>query len=410
MPMASDEAIDVPRPSYRALDDKEPRLNRARVTRTQPPSPSILSRMVFHLRAVLGPGGSADSTRDRSSAARHARLLLVIRGALGEFVATFFLVFLACSAGLVCHYRAVDRGPAVVINALTAGLTVSACVFAFYSVSGAHMNPLISLSLFVTRHVSFRRTLLYAGAQLLGGQLAMLCLFLSFQADRDVFTIVALLPMQVTAQGGDVEQVGGRSRLISVFTMETLGTFMLVFVNFKAAVDRIHEEERYDGIDADGGEDGVSPHALEHDTAEDLQDERKLALITQRNRTTLSLTTTRALTASRLPVVPIALAMGALVTVLIVVSQGSSGGGFNPARYVSSALWSGRWDSWWCWLGAEALGCLLACMLHVVFEGLQITALDWRWKAITQRRRQSKLASPTDALDDSKAAAYTDID
>ena len=370
--------------SYASLDDDKPHytetLNHPDDKSLNLPSPrSHATRLVSALTFGFTPG--QDPHTDRSFSARRARLLLVLRAAIGEFIATFGLIFLTCAAALVVDQRSVDPGPAVLIHALTAGLTVTASVYAWYSISGCHMNPVITLSLLFTNHISVRRCALYIAAQLAGGQMAMAALAAIFHPlDFSVWDVVSLKPAEIGAGKGAA--IDHTASFLSVFCMEAIGTCILVLTNFKAAVDQVQDE-----LDEEGGRAGVDADevAVQGAVAGDPH-ERDAFLLTDKRVAPGG--ASRDIRAARLPVVPIALAMGAAVAVLVGVGQASSGGAYNPARYLSSALWSGMWDGWWCWLVAEVLGCALGCIIHVLLESLAAHAMSHRWKAIQAVRRE----------------------
>ena len=375
-----------PKLSYGVLEDVEkPHFPRHRRI-DRPPSHSFPPRSSFSRALSCLTCGFAPYRPphvDRSPHARRARLLFVLRASLGEVLSTFFLIFLTCSAGLVCELRAVDRGPAVLINALTAGLTVCFCIYALYRVSGCHMNPIISLSLLFTSHISIRRAALYVLAQFLGGQLAMLALYVTFRTDANVWQLVALKPVMIGSGGGSPME--RPSAWLSVFCMEGIGAAILVLTNFKAAVEKVQEEveEEEEAVETDEEE---TP--LEHEVSEDQQERDAVVLSNPRRRAKASASTLHDLTASRLPVVPIALAMGATVAVLVLVSQASSGGGYNPIRYLCTAIWSGTWDGWWCWIGGELVGCVVGCGIQSLLEQMATRARYHRWKAMSARRRE----------------------
>jgi aquaporin Z len=96
------------------------------------------------------------------------------RRLLAEFVGTFLLVVVAAGAGVVSAlgHGAVDRNAVVVAPALMA----MAIILATGAVSGAHLNPIVSVAFALRREFPWRRVPLYLLAQLAGGLLA--CLFL----------------------------------------------------------------------------------------------------------------------------------------------------------------------------------------------------------------------------------------
>ena len=393
-------AADSPQ-SYKQLDDdpitKPPTQQRYRIngsyelpdlSPTSPSSPSATSSspstFLTSILHYFNPR-STSVYRDRSFAARRARLIQVLRATLSEVLATSFLIYLTCAASLVCHFRGIEPGPTVLINALTAGLTVSFCIYGFYPLSGAHMNPFITLSLLITSHISPRRAVLYWMAQLAGGNLAMALLYPTFQSTTSIYSLISLQPVPLSPSSPTHSPLyTSDASLLSCFAMEGIGLFILVLTNFKAAVDRMEEDEDEEAETTDGGWREVAEVE-----AEDGQ-EGVVFTLSNRARSLRAGAKAADVTGSRLPVVPIALAIGCTVGVLVLVGQGSSGGGYNPVRYLSSAMWSGVWVGWWCWLGGETVGMLAACLVHVALQQLGLRATYWRERARDRLRRRQK--------------------
>lgn len=91
-----------------------------------------------------------------------------------EFVGTFLLVFLAVGAavfGIGGGVGAEASGPAsgTVGVALAFGLVLLGLAYAFGPVSGAHVNPAVTLAMFVGRRMPGKEAAGFVGAQFLGG-------------------------------------------------------------------------------------------------------------------------------------------------------------------------------------------------------------------------------------------------
>jgi MIP family channel proteins len=97
---------------------------------------------------------------------------------LAEFVGTFGLVFAGCGAIVI---DAVTDGRVTHVGVgLTFGLVVAAMIYSTGHLSGAHLNPAVSLAFALTRHFPVRDLFPYWGAQLAGATLAALTLRLLF--------------------------------------------------------------------------------------------------------------------------------------------------------------------------------------------------------------------------------------
>ena len=100
------------------------------------------------------------------------------RKLLAEFVGTFLLVFLAVGAavfGIGAKVGTDGAGPGngVVGVALAFGLVLLAMAYAFGPVSGAHVNPAVTLAMLIGRRMPTNEAVGYWIAQFLGGILGV---------------------------------------------------------------------------------------------------------------------------------------------------------------------------------------------------------------------------------------------
>ncbi len=138
------------------------------------------------------------------------------RAAAAESVGVFALVFAGCGAVMVdAEQRALGQ-PGV---ALAFGLVIMAMIYALGHVSGAHLNPAVSLAFALTRHFPARRLLAYWVAQVVGALAAASVLRASL---GDVASLGATLPAGSDGQA---------------FLWETILTFLLMFVIMAVATD-----------------------------------------------------------------------------------------------------------------------------------------------------------------------------
>lgn len=99
------------------------------------------------------------------------------RRALAEFMGTFWLVFGGCgSAVLAAGFPGLGIG--FVGVALAFGLTLLTMAYAIGHISGCHLNPAVSVGLVVGRRFPVSELLPYIVAQVAGGIVAVLVLYL----------------------------------------------------------------------------------------------------------------------------------------------------------------------------------------------------------------------------------------
>jgi MIP family channel proteins len=138
------------------------------------------------------------------------------RTLLAEAIGAFALVFIGCGAIMVdSETQALGQlGVAVAF-----GLVIMAMVYAVGHVSGAHLNPAVTIAFTLTRHFPAGRAASYLGAQVLGAIVAALLL-------RSSLGDVAVL---------GTTQPSGSDR--QSFVWEMVLTFFLMFVIMAVATD-----------------------------------------------------------------------------------------------------------------------------------------------------------------------------
>src|SRR6266545_7182843 len=96
------------------------------------------------------------------------------RRALAEGLAAFALVFAGC--GAVIANASYDAALGTVGIALVFGLVIMVMIYATGHLSGAHINPSVTIAFTLTRHFPARDAVAYVGAQVAGATAAALVL------------------------------------------------------------------------------------------------------------------------------------------------------------------------------------------------------------------------------------------
>ena len=143
------------------------------------------------------------------------KLLEMIKKYLSEFMGTFILVFCGTGAAIVNKEMSGVISHAGV--AITFGLVVMVIIYTLGSISGAHINPAVTIAFTIARTFSVRQVLPYIVSQLTGAISASLLLKFLFPLSS---TLGATLP------AGSVMQS---------FVVEFFLTLFLMFVVIRAS-------------------------------------------------------------------------------------------------------------------------------------------------------------------------------
>ena len=134
----------------------------------------------------------------------------ILKKLAAEFVGTFALVFAGTGAIIIN-----DLTGGVVTHlgvALTFGFIVITMIYTLGDVSGAHLNPAVTVGFYIARQFKGRDVLPYISSQLLGAMFASLCLKLMFSQHQ---TLGATRPAGPAMQS---------------FVMEIVLSWILMFV------------------------------------------------------------------------------------------------------------------------------------------------------------------------------------
>jgi len=96
-----------------------------------------------------------------------------------EFLATATLVFVAIGAVLFGLHHGAPMWAVTIIGALAFGLVVVAMAYAIGPISGAHLNPAVTLGIWVSGKMKVMQMLMYMAAQTLGAIFGAFLLWLT---------------------------------------------------------------------------------------------------------------------------------------------------------------------------------------------------------------------------------------
>lgn len=137
-------------------------------------------------------------------------LLNRFKFSLSEFIASFFLVLLGTGAIIVHEEKVWEIGNFGI--ALSFGLIVCVMILCVGRYSGAHMNPAVSIALYLHRALTFQNLIIYLAAQIAGACTAS-------------FVLRQLFPSNISL-GATLPYAG----IWPAFGIEVLMTFLLILL------------------------------------------------------------------------------------------------------------------------------------------------------------------------------------
>lgn len=183
------------------------------------------------------------------------------RAVVAEFLGTFLLIFFGCGAVHAAVLTGAQSGLWQV--AVVWGVAIMLAIYAIGSISGAHINPAMTIASLVWRGFPASRVLPYISAQVAGAFVAAASLFILFephiaakeeakgvirgQAGSEITAMCygEYFPSPGSLAGGDEpysaeDHTALRSRMSSgrAFLAELLGTLILGFVVFAVTDER----------------------------------------------------------------------------------------------------------------------------------------------------------------------------
>ena len=133
----------------------------------------------------------------------------LIRKLLAEFVGTCFLVMIVIGSGIMAQNLSSDQLTILLANTIATGAGLTALIWLFISISGAHFNPAVSLIMFLKKELTLKEFSCFACFQFIGGFFGTILANIMF----------GLEPLQISAN----ERSG-----LNIYFSELIATFGLI--------------------------------------------------------------------------------------------------------------------------------------------------------------------------------------
>jgi aquaporin Z len=150
------------------------------------------------------------------------------RAMIAEFFGTFFLCF-AGIAAILASAPPIDSGAGLVGIALAHGIALSVAVNAFGGISGAHLNPAVTLGFLSVGMISFVRAIGYIISQVFGAVVAAGVCFVTFPLATITKTSLAI-PLPPSPMPAGMTST-------TILILEFVATMLLMLAVFGSAVD-----------------------------------------------------------------------------------------------------------------------------------------------------------------------------
>ena len=104
----------------------------------------------------------------------------MIKKFTAEFIGTSFLLMIIAGSGIMASNLSKDVGLVLLANAIATGAGLTALIWVFEPISGAHFNPAVSLLMYLRKKMSLIEFFYFNLAQVLGGILGVILANLMF--------------------------------------------------------------------------------------------------------------------------------------------------------------------------------------------------------------------------------------
>lgn len=147
---------------------------------------------------------------------------------LAEFAGTALLVCVVVGSGIMGESLSSDTGVALIINAFSTIFALALLIFTLAPISGAHLNPAVSLVQLITRGQRSVETLIYVVAQIVGAIIGAIVANLMF--DLPAIQISGHERLSVGMLIGEIIATAGLIAVIGILSARSQEKFIPVAV------------------------------------------------------------------------------------------------------------------------------------------------------------------------------------
>ena len=107
----------------------------------------------------------------------------LLRASLAEFVGTCFLVMVVIGSGIMAQGLSTDQLSILLANTIATGVGLTALIWIFIAISGAHFNPVVSLVMYLKKEISVKQLIVFIVFQCAGGLFGVMLVHAMFGLD-----------------------------------------------------------------------------------------------------------------------------------------------------------------------------------------------------------------------------------
>ena len=108
---------------------------------------------------------------------------MLIKKLIAELIGTCFLVMVVVGSGIMAENLTSNEFNILLANTIITGAGLTALIWIFISISGAHFNPAVSLVMFLNNEIKLKDLICFIFFQFIGGFLGVMLANLMFNLD-----------------------------------------------------------------------------------------------------------------------------------------------------------------------------------------------------------------------------------